>query len=321
VELWKDDGPETVKVGAIVVSSGACMGEASDGKGFEASLALEKDVDGHYLSTQGILNPLDFTTDGAFVCGSARTDRGTEDAVVEGEAAASRAACVLSSGRMVRPPVISRVVDENCDGCAFCVDPCPTRSITLLEFMQNETTKKTVEVSDRTCIGCGVCMATCPKEGIFVRHFRSECFSEMVQVALEAAPEPTIVCFCCNRCAYPGADAAGLAGIQYPTSVRIIRAVCTGMIHPNIIIDALTQGADGVLVCGCHPGECRSREGIRKAQARAETISLLLEDLGLEEERFRLELIAASEGPKFAAVVREMTARVTALGVSPYRRT
>ncbi len=104
-------------------------------------------------------------------------------------------------------------------------------------------------------------------------------------------------------------------------NIRIIRTVCSGMIHPNIIIDALTQGADGVLLCGCHPGNCRSREGIRKAQDRAEAIELLLEDFGLEPERFRLEHISASEGPKFARVVEQMTEELTALGPNPYGQT
>ena len=92
------------------------------------------------------------------------------------------------------------------------------------------------------------------------------------------------------------------------------------MIHPNIIIDALTQeGADGVLLCGCHQGNCRSRNGILKAEARAEAIDLMLEDLALEPERFRLEHIAASEGQKFAKVVEEMTEELSSLGPNPYK--
>ena len=100
----------------------------------------------------------------------------------------------------------------------------------------------------------------------------------------------------------------------------IIRTVCAGMIHPNIITDALTRGADGVLLGGCHPGDCRSREGIRRAQDRAATIDLLLEDFGLEPERFRLDSFAASEGGKFAGVAREMSEELTALGPSSYRQ-
>jgi F420-non-reducing hydrogenase iron-sulfur subunit len=91
------------------------------------------------------------------------------------------------------------------------------------------------------------------------------------------------------------------------------------MIHPNIIMDALTQGADGVLLCGCHQGNCRSREGIRKALDRKDAIELMLEDFGLEPERFRLEHIAASEGPKSGQVVSDMTDELSSLGPCPYR--
>jgi len=320
LELARGSGRRKVRAGAIVLASAAALADAD---GAEAALALERDDDGRYRSTQGILNPQDAVTDGVYLGGPARADLRIEDAVVDGEAAASRVACVLSLEVLVRPAVISSVDDLHCDGCAYCVEPCPTRSITLLEFAQESGTRKVVEVSDRTCIGCGVCMATCPKDGIFVRHFRLESFSEMVRAALEdASPEdgPLILAFCCNRCAYPGADEAGVAGIPYPTGVRIIRMVCAGMIHPNTIVDALTGGADGVLLCGCHDGECRSREGIRRALARSEAIALLLEDFGLEEERFRLEHIAASEGAKFARVACEMTEQLAALGTSPYRQ-
>jgi F420-non-reducing hydrogenase iron-sulfur subunit len=92
------------------------------------------------------------------------------------------------------------------------------------------------------------------------------------------------------------------------------------MVHPNMVIEALTQGiADGVLVCGCHPGDCHYQEGNTKAEARAEAIKLMLEDLGLEEERFRLEWISASEGPKFAKIAKEMTEILRELGPNPYK--
>jgi len=314
---------ETLKVGAIVLASGMSLEKREDGSQFEKSLALEKDSDGFYKSTQGILNLLDFTTEGVFNCGAARTALEIEDAVLDGEAAASRAACILSSPSITRSPAISCVANENCDGCAYCIDPCPTRSLTLLEYMHKSAVKKIAEHNKVTCIGCGICMSTCPKKGISVKHFRLETFSEMVKTALKVGDfQPSIICFCCSRCAYPGADAAGSMGIQYPASVKIIRSVCSGMIHPNIVIDALTQqGADGILLCGCHPGNCRSREGILKAQARTEAIDLMLEDFALEPARFRLEFIAASEGLKFAKVIEEMTEELSALGPNPYKQT
>jgi F420-non-reducing hydrogenase iron-sulfur subunit len=131
--------------------------------------------------------------------------------------------------------------------------------------------------------------------------------------------EPLIVSFCCNWCSYTGADLAGVSRLQYPTNVRIIRVMCSGMVHPNLVIDALTKGADGVIICGCHPGDCHYEDGNMKAEKRAEAIILMLEDFGLEEERFRLEWVSASEGPKFAQVMTEFSEQVKKLGPSPYK--
>jgi F420-non-reducing hydrogenase iron-sulfur subunit len=91
------------------------------------------------------------------------------------------------------------------------------------------------------------------------------------------------------------------------------------MVHPNLVIDALSKGADGVLMCGCHPGDCHYLEGNLKAEKRADAIFLLLEDLGIEPERYRLEWISASEGQRFADVMKEFTDTVKSLGPSPYR--
>jgi F420-non-reducing hydrogenase iron-sulfur subunit len=130
--------------------------------------------------------------------------------------------------------------------------------------------------------------------------------------------EPTIIAFCCNWCSYAGADLAGVSRIQYPPNGRIVRVMCSGMVHPNLVINALTKGADGVLMCGCHLGECHYQEGNKKALGRAEGLDLMLEDFGLEPERFRLEWISSSEAQRFAEVMAEMTETLRALGPSPY---
>jgi F420-non-reducing hydrogenase iron-sulfur subunit len=91
------------------------------------------------------------------------------------------------------------------------------------------------------------------------------------------------------------------------------------MVHPNIVIDALTKGADGVLMCGCHPGDCHYLEGNLKAEKRAEAIKLMLQDFGIEEERFKLEWVSASEGARFAQVVTGMVEKLRQLGPSPYK--
>jgi F420-non-reducing hydrogenase iron-sulfur subunit len=131
--------------------------------------------------------------------------------------------------------------------------------------------------------------------------------------------EPLIIAFCCNWCSYTGADLAGTSRLQYPPNIRIIRVMCSGMVHPNLVIDALSKGADGVIMCGCHPGDCHYLEGNLKAQSRADAIFLLLEDLGIEYERYRLEWVSASEGQKFAETMREFTESVKSLGPSPFK--
>jgi F420-non-reducing hydrogenase iron-sulfur subunit len=130
--------------------------------------------------------------------------------------------------------------------------------------------------------------------------------------------EPLIIAFLCNWCSYAGADLAGVSRIQYPANGRIIRVMCSGMVHPNLVINALTKGADGVLICGWHLGECHYLEGNVKAKTRAEGIDLMLEDFGLEPERFRLEWISSSEAQKFADVMTDMTETLKSLGPSPY---
>jgi F420-non-reducing hydrogenase iron-sulfur subunit len=131
--------------------------------------------------------------------------------------------------------------------------------------------------------------------------------------------EPLVIGFCCNWCSYAGADLAGVSRIQYPPNLRIVRVMCSGMVHPNLVIDALTKGADGVIICGCHRGDCHYIEGNLKAEKRAEAIDLMLEDFGIEPERFRLEWVSAAEGPRFAQVITDFTEEVRQLGPNPYK--
>ncbi|AKG54055.1 Cob--CoM heterodisulfide reductase subunit D [Dehalogenimonas sp. WBC-2] len=142
---------------------------------------------------------------------------------------------------------------------------------------------------------------------------------DTTEIVQEKGYQPLIICFACNWCSYAAADLAGVSRIQYPPNVRIIRVMCSGMVHPNLVIDALTKGADGVLMCGCHPGDCHYREGNLRAESRAEAIQLMLQDFGLEEERYRLEWVSASEGARFAQIVTDMVAQLKALGPSPYK--
>lgn len=129
--------------------------------------------------------------------------------------------------------------------------------------------------------------------------------------------EPKIVGFLCNWCAYAGADLAGVSRLQYPHNVRIIRVMCSGRIDPAFVLEAFKDGADGVLVAGCHlPSDCHYLSGNFKAQRRIFLLKKVLDQFGIEPQRLRLEWVSASEGDHFAWVIREMVEEIRRLGPS-----
>ena len=132
--------------------------------------------------------------------------------------------------------------------------------------------------------------------------------------------EPRIIGFLCNWCAYAGADLAGVSRIQYPTNIRIIRVMCSGRIDPAFIFEAFKDGADGVLVAGCHlPSDCHYISGNFKALRRITLLKNTLKEFGIEPERVRLEWVSASEGDKFATIVRDMVEDLKKIGPNPLK--
>jgi F420-non-reducing hydrogenase iron-sulfur subunit len=130
--------------------------------------------------------------------------------------------------------------------------------------------------------------------------------------------EPKIIGFLCNWCSYAGADLAGVSRIQYPPNIRIVRVMCSGRIEPSFILEAFRDGADGVLVAGCHlPSDCHYISGNFKALRRIMLLKRVLKELGIEPERLRLEWISASEGDKFAVVVKDMVEKIKEMGPIP----
>ena len=126
--------------------------------------------------------------------------------------------------------------------------------------------------------------------------------------------EPRIVGFLCRWCAYTGADLAGTSRLKYPPNLLPIRVMCSGRVDPTFVVKAFRDGADGVLIAGCHPGDCHYSEGNYRMMARYPLIRKLIADFGIEPERVRLEWISASEGDLFAEVVTEFTEQIRDLG-------
>ena len=126
--------------------------------------------------------------------------------------------------------------------------------------------------------------------------------------------EPKIVGFLCRWCSYTGADLAGTSRIQYPSNMSAIRVMCSGRVDPTFVVKALSDGADGVLIAGCHPGDCNYSEGNYKTMRRYPMLLNLLEQFGIDRRRVRLEWISASEGKLFAETVKDFTEQLKSLG-------
>lgn len=126
--------------------------------------------------------------------------------------------------------------------------------------------------------------------------------------------EPKIVGFLCNWCSYQGADLAGTSRMKSATNMRAVRVMCSGRVDPQLILKAFQLGADGVLILGCHPGDCHYAEGNYKAARRVALLKNMLTQFNIEDERVRLDWVSASEGDRFTKIVNEMTAKVKYLG-------
>jgi F420-non-reducing hydrogenase iron-sulfur subunit len=131
--------------------------------------------------------------------------------------------------------------------------------------------------------------------------------------------EPQIIAFCCNWCTYAAADLAGTSRMQYPANVRIVRVMCSGMVSPLYVLKAFEGGADGVLIAGCHLSDCHYIDVPVKCDAMVAKLRDMLHVLGLEDERLRREMVAASEGVLFARVIKEMVEQLKKIGPSPLK--
>jgi len=175
--------PVTINADLLVLSAGTIP--HPENKDLAQMLKIPLDQDNFFLEAHMKLRPIDFATEGIFLCGLAHSAKSIEESITQACGAAARASTILSKDNIELEANISFVVDENCDGCAYCIDPCPYDALTLIEYMKDGAIKKTVEVDESICKGCGTCMATCPKMGIFVKGFKLEQISAQVEAALQ----------------------------------------------------------------------------------------------------------------------------------------
>ncbi len=179
---------------------------------------------------------------------------------------------------------------------------------------------KRAELVLAACKGCGVCSAACPYEANSPAHFTDQQLNAQI-TALAKAPrismngfEPKLLGFLCNWCAYAGADLAGATRIQYQPNLHVVRVMCSGRIDPVFIIEALMQGIDGVMILGCHLGDCHYVAGNLRAQERVSYLKQVFTGVGLDPSRVHIDWVSASEGKRFSEIVNAFTEQIRELG-------
>jgi heterodisulfide reductase subunit A len=296
------DLPIEVEAGMVVLATASIPKKGSDE--IARILNLSRGADGFFMESHPKLKPMEAPTDGVFYAGACQGLKDIPFSVSQGSGAASRAATIISKPKWKIEPIISVVDESRCRNviakCGVCKDKCPYGAIKI-------EPNKPAQIITASCHGCGTCVAECPQDAITQLHFTDAQILAQIRAALEENPEDKILAFLCNWCSYAGADLAGTSRFEYPPSIRIIRVMCSGRVDRDFILEALRLGAGMVLVGACHlPYDCHYISGNWKMKARMDSLTAMLQKLGMSPERFRVEYVSAAEGVRFAELIREI---------------
>ena len=284
------------------------------------TLTVPLDTAGWFLESHPKLKPIDSSTEGIYLAGSAQGPKDIPQSVAQGSAAAGRAARVLNAGKWEIDPIVAYVDPTRClnanpkGKCTQCAQACPYGAV-----INQPGTGNPSQIIPAKCHGCGTCVAECPANAITQWHFTDGQILAQVHALLDDNPEEKVLAFTCRWCSGLGADNAGVSHFQYPANTRNIMVMCSGRIDPDFVLEAFKLGAGAVLVSGCHVQDCHYITGRQKADARMERLRTQLERMGMTPERFRTEEVSATEGAKWARIMTEMSELVTGLGLEGVR--
>ncbi len=269
--------------------------------------------DGFFMEAHMKLRPLDFATDGIFLCGVAHYPKYIPETINQANGAALRAATILSQDSIVASGAICEVNEDECIGCGLCERVCPYSAIELEDTEEGKVAK----VIPAACKGCGVCNAVCPTGCLSLNHFTDQQIFSQIEAAYSVPIEeskPRILAILCNWCGYAAADLAGVSRIQYASNTRAIRVLCSGRIHHKFIYDAFLKGMDAVLLVGCHPADCHYISGVQQTMKTVPVTQKNLKNMGIDPSRLRLEFASAAEGAAFAKIINDYTTAIAELG-------
>jgi len=291
-----------------------------DGRKLSPILKVPLGADGFFFEAHPKLRPIDFTSWGIYVCGTAHGPKDVTESIVQAYAAASRAGIPMAL-RKIRAEAVKALVDKDiCVNCDACVVSCIFNAIEAETFgLPN--------IIEANCKGCGVCAAECPMGAMQLIHFTDEQIVAAIEALFKPKKlasssesfDPIVLCFACQWCSYGAADLAGVSRIQYPPNVRIIRVPCSGRVDVLHVLKAFQNGADGVIITGCLIGDCHYIDGNVKAKNRVDVMKKSLGALGIDPERLEIGFASSSEGKKFATMMTNFVKKIRRLGPNPLR--
>jgi heterodisulfide reductase subunit A len=225
-------------------------------------LTLSTTSDGFIMESHPKLKPVDAPTKGVFIAGCLESPKDVKDSVTQASAAAARASILLNKGKTKVEAITSRIIGEKCNYCGLCSRVCPYNAI----LEADKKAQKLPVVISAACAGCGACAAECPQDAITMNHFTDDQIMAQVEAILSRDPYKQLVVFACNWCSYAGGDMAGTSRLQYPTSSRLIRTMCSGRVAEKFVLHAFKLGAPMVLVSGCHSVDAEAnRQALEQA--------------------------------------------------------
>jgi heterodisulfide reductase subunit A len=291
-----------------------------DGRKLSSILKVPLGTDGFFFEVHPKLRPVDFASEGIYVCGTAHGPKNIVESLAQAYATASKASIPMAAEKIKAGAVKASVNQEICVNCDACVISCVFNAIEASPF-------GLPQIVEANCKGCGVCASECPMGAMQLKHYKDDQIIAAIEALFKSKKrtepdesfKPVILCFACQWCSYAAADLAGVSRIQYPPNVRVLRVPCSGRVDVLHVLRAFLSGADGVIITGCLIGDCHYVDGNVKAKDRVDVMKKSLGSLGIEPKRLEIGFASSSEGQKFAAMITDFVKEIEKLGPSPSR--